>query len=196
MQTDIFMNLKDLCQKAWHRQLLSGFNGNISLRQDDKIYITRSGAAKGYLQAEDVCILNTSGELLSGTKASSESAMHVRIYAKRPDVQAIVHCHPRHLLALEIFLSSKHDDLQSVQELFLKIPVFEAQTLKNTLGFAPDYAPGSEELALAVAQFAQNYDAIWMAQHGLTCLGQNGITALALAEELEHLAAVQLLAKQ
>ncbi len=188
-------SIKKTCYKAWQRQLLSGFNGNVSIRQGHEITITRSGAAKGALRTQDICVLNLQGELLSGAKPSSEASMHVRIYAQRPDVEAIVHCHPRHLLALEIYLSTVHSSLQSLQENFLKIPIFEAQMLKDSLAFAPDFAPGSEELAQTVAECATHHDAIWMAQHGLTCVGKDAVSALALAEELEHLAAVQLLAR-
>ncbi len=186
--------IKKICYRAWQRQLLSGFNGNVSLRQGHEIFITRSGAAKGALGPDDFCVLNLAGELISGQRPSSEASMHVEIYAMRSDVQAIVHCHPRHLLALEIYLSGICTSAPSIQENFLKIPVFEAQMLKDSLAFAPNFAPGSEDLAKAVAQCAKDHDAVWMAQHGLTCVGKDGVMALALAEELEHLAAVQLLA--
>ena len=52
------------------------------------------------------------------------------------------------------------------------------------------FAQGNE----AVAEAAQGKDAVWMAGHGLCCLGRNLGDALCLAEELEHLAALQILA--
>ncbi len=186
-----FEHMRELCQRAWQRHLLSGFNGNVSLRMGENIAITCSGAAKGYLQEKDVCIVDMKGHMVQSfsaqAKASSESAMHVQLYAQRADIHAIVHCHPRHLLALEVKLRTMPE------QQFLDIPVFEAEMLRSRMGFAPNFAPGSAELAEAVAQCGTNYDAIWMAQHGLTCVGKDGIEALALAEELDHLAAVQLL---
>ncbi len=187
----LYAQLCELCRDAWRRNLLSGFNGNVSVRAGEHIAITRSGAAKGYLRERDVCIISATGAMVykaeQGIKASSEGFMHVHVYAQRPDIQAIVHCHPRHLLALQLKLGS------AWKKKFLQIPVFEAGLLRGHLGFVEDFAPGSVELAEAVGQCAVNHDAIWMSRHGITCVGRDCREALALAEELDHLAAIQLL---
>ena len=96
-----------------------------------------------------------------------------------------------HLLALEIKVGLEN---------FLTSPVYEAEMLRNKLVFAPALTPGTKELAQAVAAALMQEgdekcvrEAVWLSRHGLTCFGPNLHTALALAEELEHLAAVQLL---
>ncbi len=189
---DVYAEIRDLARHAWERQLLSGFNGNVSIRVGEHIAITRSGAAKGYLQERDVCILDATGQVIEtldeDVSASSEGFMHVQIYAQRLDVQAIVHCHPRHLLALEMKLGGAE------RTAFLHMPVFEADMLRARLGFVADFSPGTQALAEAVGVCSVRHDAIWMSCHGLTCVGKSGIEALALAEELDHLAATQLLA--
>ena len=80
------------------------------------------------------------------------------------------------------------------QDRFLKLPVFESGVWRARLGDAPAFEPGTRELAEAVGQAARDFEAVWMTRHGLCasapCLGQ----ALTLSEELEHLAAIQLLA--
>ncbi len=188
---DVFAHIRELCHRAWQRNLLSGFNGNVSLRVDDGIAITCSGAAKGYLQEKDVCLLDYAGNVLDsfekGAKPSSEASMHIQLYARRPDITAIVHCHPRHLLALELKLGGAD------KKTFLQIPVFEAEMLSSRMGFVDNFAPGTQELAESVGICGTTNDAIWMAQHGLTCVGKSSTEALGLAEELDHLAAVQLL---
>ncbi len=189
---NIYLEMLNLCQQAWRRGLLSGFNGNISLRVGDFVAMTRSGAAKGYLEKQDICLVDMEGSMVfrahEQVRPSSEGSMHVQLYLRRPDVQAIVHCHPRHLLALEIKLG------MASREEFLHIPVFEADLLRQRMGFVKNFEPGTEALAKSVAACGGGHDAIWMAQHGLTCVGNTGVEALALAEELDHLAAVQLLA--
>ena len=60
-------------------------------------------------------------------------------------------------------------------------------------GFAPALPPGTVELAQAVAQAARTSPAVWMAGHGLCSTGASLAEALCLTEELEHLAAIQLL---
>ena len=110
--------------------------------------------------------------------------MHLAVYAARPRCRAIVHVHPRHLLALS---------LRCPPEAMLRLPLFEADVWRARLGFAPALPPGGAELAQAVGRAAAERPAVWMAGHGLCCAGEDLTGALALAEELEHLAAVQLL---
>lgn len=183
----IFEEMRAVCATAWRRGLLSGFNGNISVRMDSACCVTRGGAAKGDLRPVDVAAVDiATGALLEGSTPSSELSMHLEIYRAREDALAVAHTHPRHLLALE---------LRVPQEKFLDLPLFEADMLRKRLGFAPALPPGTRELALAVARAAETREAVWMSRHGLTCRAADLRTALALSEELDHLAAVQLLAE-
>jgi L-fuculose-phosphate aldolase len=179
------------CRRAWERGLLSGFNGNVSLRLGEECLVTCAGAAKGFLRAEEIVAVRIADGACDAApphRPSSELGMHLALYRARPDAAAIVHAHPGRLLALS---------LRTMEENFLRLPLFEAETLRAGLAFVPALPPGTEELALATAHAAARAEirAIWMQGHGLTCLGGTLTQALALAEELEHLAAVQLLCK-
>ena len=185
-------NFRAVCRDAWKQGLLSGCNGNASQRLGDTtpnlICITRSGASKGRLTAADCCLMDVNtGAAVLGGPASTESGMHLAIYRARPDCSAILHTHPRRLLALSLRLAGRQED-------FLRLPLFEADVWRAKLGFAPALPPGTAELAEAVAQAASGKDAVWMAGHRLCCLGRTLGDALCLAEELEHLAALQILA--
>lgn len=183
---------RSVCRDAWKQGLLSGCNGNASRRfgghAPGLVCVTRSGAAKGRLTAADCCLMDiTTGAAVSGGPASTESGMHLAIYRSRPDCNAILHTHPRRLLALSLRLAGRQED-------FLRLPLFEAEVWRAKLGFSPALPPGTAELADAVALAASSKDAVWMAGHGLCCLGRNLAEALCLTEELEHLAALQILA--
>lgn len=186
-----YLSIRQACRAAWQRGLLSGFNGNVSLRQGSAFHITCSGAAKGFLRPEDVALVSLQtpdhapGQLLEGGRPSSEMPMHLAVYAAAPETCAIVHCHPRHLLALELKVGLED---------FLCLPLFEADMLRARLAVAPALPPGSQALAEAVGEAARHAEAVWMSRHGLTCRAQTLLAAVALAEELDHLAAVQLLA--
>ena len=180
-----------MCRDAWKQGLLSGCNGNASQRLGDTtpnlICITRSGASKGRLTAADCCLMDVNtGAAVLGGPASTESGMHLAIYRNRPDCTAILHTHPRRLLALSLRLAGRQED-------FLRLPLFEAEVWRAKLGFAPALPPGTVELAQAVAQAARTSPAVWMAGHGLCSTGASLAEALCLTEELEHLAAIQLL---
>lgn len=172
---------------AWQRGLLSGFNGNVSLRQGEVCFITQSGAAKGHLLPENVATVRIADGVSLCGQPSSELAMHLEVYRRVPETGAIVHTHPRHLLAL---------DLLEGEEAFLRLPLFEAERMRQRLGFVPALEPGTRALAEAVGREHTRHEAVWLSRHGLSCRGGDLVGALALAEELEHLAAVQLLARQ
>ena len=184
-------NLRSVCRDAWRQGLLSGCNGNASLRlptpHSDTVCLTRSGADKGRLTAEDCCLVSLAdGATLHGGPASTESGMHLAVYRALPDCAAILHTHPRRLLALSLRLGGTMED-------FLNLPLFEAGVWRARLGVAPALPPGTPELAQAVAEAARTSPAVWMAGHGLCSTGASLAEALCLTEELEHLAAIQLL---
>ena len=184
-------NFSSVCRDAWTQGLLSGCNGNASQRLEGAwqglACVTRTGAAKGRLTTADCCLMNIAdGSISLGGPASTESGMHLAVYRARPGCGAILHTHPRRLLALSLRLGD-------LEQKFLRLPLFEADVWRARLGFAPALPPGTTELADAVAQAAKDRPAVWMAGHGLCSTGTTLADALCLTEELEHLATIQLL---
>lgn len=204
---DAVKELIAMGREAWTAGLMAGFNGNISCRVSletrrpqpshcaaeppaegnalaEACLITRSGAAKGRLTKDDFALLDPcSGVLLDGSAASTESAVHLAIYAACPQSRFILHVHPPCLLALSLILEP---------EKRLVLPLPEAAAYRASLGHAPFHPPGSAELAAATAKAAQNHAAVWMERHGLVVHTKDAPGALALAEELEQLAKVHL----
>lgn len=176
--------LREAGERAWTRGLVSGFNGNLSLRRGKTMLITASGCAKGRLtQADIVHVRIADGATLQGGPCSSETPMHLAIYRAVPEARAIVHLHPRNMLALSLMVS---------EDRLLALPLYEASAYRRELAFAPALNPGSQELAQAVGTALAERKAVFMHGHGLTCRGQDVFSALHLAEELEGLAIIQL----
>lgn len=186
--------IRDVCRDAWTQGLLSGCNGNASRRlpapHEGIACLTCTGAAKGRLAPQNCCLVEIeSAAPLHGGPASTESGMHLAIYRAKPQCGAILHTHPRRLLALSLRLEKEEEGLEE----FLRLPLFEADVWRARLGFAPALPPGTKELADAVARASLDHPAVWMAGHGLCSTGATLAEALCLTEELEHLAAIQLL---
>ena len=186
--------IRDVCRDAWTQGLLSGCNGNASRRlpapHEGIACLTCTGAAKGRLAPQNCCLVEiASAAPLYGGPASTESGMHLAIYNAKPQCGAILHTHPRRLLALSLRLEKEGQGLEE----FLRLPLFEADVWRARLGFAPALPPGTKELADAVARASLDHPAVWMAGHGLCSTGATLAEALCLTEELEHLAAIQLL---
>lgn len=133
-----------------------GTSGNLSLRYGDKILITASGASNGKLDDKNLSIIDFEGKVLKGNShASSEKMLHVEIYKKRPEINAIIHVHP-------VYLSSFAAARKS-----LEAPVMAENVIY--FGGIPlaDYAtPSSMELVENTAKFFDKYNAVIMANHG------------------------------
>ncbi|HEV8432932.1 MAG TPA: class II aldolase/adducin family protein [Thermoanaerobaculia bacterium] len=159
--------------------ILTSTDGNLSARlADGGTLITPSGSCKGQLEAEKIVRLFRDGSPRSG-KPSSEIALHQMIYARRPDVQAIVHAHPPYATAY------------AVAGMALDQPILSEAIL--TLGRVPvaSYAmPTAVELARSVEPLVEHHDAVLLRFHGAICFARDIEQAGYLMETLEHVARI------
>jgi len=177
--------LRSAGRDAWHKGLVNGRNGNLSLRQgEERMVITRHGSAMGRLVPGDL----VDGDIGSPSGAgqgniSSEGLMHVEIYRRQPRAGAVLHTHPPSLLALSLLRSGRR---------MLHLPLSEAGALAGEMAVVPAREPGTRDLALAVGRAAEERQAVFIQGHGLVCWGEDVNGALDLTEELEGLARIQL----
>jgi methylthioribulose-1-phosphate dehydratase len=76
-------------------------SGNYSCRLDDGSFaVTVSGRHKGRLTDDDVMRVDAGGISLDGKRPSAETALHLAIYEKFPDVGAVLHSHSPTAVAL------------------------------------------------------------------------------------------------
>jgi L-fuculose-phosphate aldolase len=159
--------------------ILTSTDGNMSALLDDGgTLITPSGSCKGELEPEQLVRLFRDGSPRAG-KPSSEIALHRMIYARRPDVRAIIHAHPPYATAY------------AVAGLALDQPILSEAIL--TLGKVPvaSYAmPTAEELARSVEPLVGQHDAVLMRFHGAVCFAKDIEQAGYLMETLEHVARI------
>ena len=155
--------------------ILTSTDGNLSARLDDGgTLITPSGSCKGELEPDQIVRLFRDGSPRHG-RPSSEIALHQMIYARRPDVRAIIHAHPPYATAY------------AVAGLALDQPILSEAIL--SLGRVPvaSYAmPTAEELARSVEPFVEKHDAVLLRFHGAVCFAQSVEQAGFLMETLEH----------
>ena len=71
------------------RGLVTGTQGNVSVRDGDRILITPTALPYDEMTEEDVVVLGERGR----REPSTEWQVHAKIYAARPEVRAIVHTH-------------------------------------------------------------------------------------------------------
>lgn len=140
-----------------------GFSGNISARCKDKIIITATGTANGYLKEDDFAVIDFLGNVIEGTKKpSSEKMLHAKFYQMRSDVNYIFHVHSPYLTAFAAAgVELDENILPEIVYCFGQIPLAE-------------YAlPGSIELVENTAKYFNEYDVILMANHGVIIGGKD-----------------------
>jgi L-fuculose-phosphate aldolase len=169
----------DICRRVYEKGFVSAYDGNISVITENKtILITRSGVSKGDVKESDIIEINFAGEIVNGRgKISTEYKIHLYAYSRRPDVNAVVHCHPTYATA---FASSGEGLTQ---------PVFPEVIL--TLGKVPlcKYAtPSTDELPLSMEPYIEHSWAFLFQNHGAVTLGKTLRDAYYKMEKLEHAA--------
>jgi L-fuculose-phosphate aldolase len=87
----------DYCRRLQAERLVYYTAGNISARvagEPDLIAMTPTSMPYDALEVEDICIVATNGEVVDACRApTSELPLHTLVYARRPEVGAIVHTH-------------------------------------------------------------------------------------------------------
>lgn len=176
----------EVCRRMYARGLIAGAEGNVSARlENGAILVTPRGAAKGELGPGDLVLLDPQrGHVARSGRASSELGMHLRIYARRTDVRAVVHAHPPVATG---FAVAGEDLLTPV------LPEIILQT--GGVPLIPYATPGTESLADAFEPYLPYHDAFLMANHGATTVGPTLGIAYQRLEALEHAARTLLAAR-
>ncbi len=166
--------------------LNQGTSGNISARIGEVMLITPSAVPYDAMRPEMLTQMPLGGEYgaWSGShKPSSEWRFHLDIMRARPDIGAIVHCHPTYCAALAMLQ-------KPILAAHYMIALFGGPSVRCTA-----YAPyGTKELSeLAVAGIDGRY-AVLLGNHGAIAAGATLAQAMHRMQELETLAKMYYLA--
>jgi L-fuculose-phosphate aldolase len=187
------MNEKDLraaivaqCQAMNAAGLNQGTAGNISARVDDAMLITPSAIPYDMMRPAMLARMPLGGDYgaWSGPRPpSTEWRFHLDIMRARPDVGAIVHCHPVHATALSML----HKPIPAAHYM---IAAFGGPTVRCTA-----YAPyGTRELSELAVAGLEARNGVLLGNHGMIVVGETLTQAMWRASELETLARMYILA--
>jgi len=166
---------------CYQKGYIVGADGNLSARmRDGTLLVTPTGAMKGFLEPQHIAHVDADGKAIgNGPRASSEIAIHVVSYKERPDVEAVVHTHPPHAVAL------------SIAGVDMQLPVIPEVIV--TIGGTPTtpYAtPGTQELPESIRAVVRCSDTLIMKNHGAVTLGSNLMDAFKKLDMVEHTAKI------
>ena len=170
---------------AYQKGFIVGADGNISARMGDgTILITPAGAMKGFLSPQHLAHIDLGGKVLdNGPKCSTEVGIHLVAYRERPEMRAVLHCHPPHAVALTI----AGIDMQTpiIPEIIVTI---------GGIPTAPYGTPGTDELPESIREIVRCSDTLVMQNHGSVTIGTNLLDAFKKLDMLEHTAKILWLA--
>ena len=173
----------DVSNEIYEKGLVSGKSGNISKRIKssigDIVAITPTLTSLSGLKQEDIVLLDMQGNILTNGTPSSEVNMHLEIYKKRQDVNAIVHTHSTYATGFA-FSNKRLKRLEGFGE------------IKNPYLHYIEYEkPGSDELAKNASDNISDEDVLILKNHGVICIGDNLKEAKLLAVFVEETAKTQ-----
>jgi len=175
-------------RSIFERGLTHGSTGNISVRCGDGWLLTPTGTSLGSLDPARLSRVDAQGSLTSGDAPTKERLLHLALYAERPRVNAVVHLHSTHSVALSLLVGLNPDDL---------LPPLTAYYVMRigALPLVPYFAPGDAKLADAVRVVARKHHAMLLANHGPVVGGTSLSAASDAIEELEATARLYLLVR-
>jgi L-ribulose-5-phosphate 4-epimerase len=184
-ETDVTLRLAEAIRMLEWAELID-HSGHASARRDEKSFFINSGASvRSALTEGDIVAVDLDGKLVEGTaKPPLELYIHAEVYRVRPDVNAVIHTHPRWSTALTM-TGQAYRPVYAQGVLLGDIPVMDSPLSVNTRALG-------EQLASTLA----GAQAVLLKSHGAVIVGSDVIEAFVLATYLEENARRQHMALQ
>ena len=166
-----------VCRRLAELGMANANGGNVSIRlADDKFLATPTGICLRDVTADDLVTVDAMGTKLHGPgKPTMEVKSHLSLYEQRPDLGAVIHCHPPGAIAWA--LASRLPPLEAFCEgYFLVGKVALIEPYQTPL-----------ELPAVIKKQANSANGFLLVNHGLMMGGADLRTALLRVEDYELL---------
>lgn len=161
------------------------FNGHFSARLPEGGICINSGASvRSALTTDQFVVTSADGEFSEDvSRPPMELPLHVAIYRARPDVKAVVHCHPKWSTLLSS-TGTPYEVVFAQGALLGNVPIYSSPRSVN-----------NPETASDIAKLLENGTAAMMKSHGSVIAAGSVVEATVLAIYLELNAERQIAAK-
>lgn len=168
------------------RSLTHGSTGNISVRVDDRIFVTPTGSSLGTVLPDELSVIDLEGKHVDGAKPSKESFLHAAVLRARPSATAVVHTHSTYSAAVSCLADVNPDDALPPLTAYFAMRI-------GRLPLLPYHAPGDDRLGPLAEITARDNVAMLLSNHGPVVAGTSMFGAMDALEELEETAKLHLL---
>jgi len=168
-----------VCSRLSELLFVTSHGGNLALKlEPELILITPTKLNKGAIGAKDLVFINREGEKVWGERSpTGETPMYLSFFRERPDIDAVIHCHPPFTNAFAVTKGRN----------WLMRPVFPETSIEvGPVPVVPYGEPLTQNLADNFLPFIKKYNAFLIENHGLVIMSGEGISrAMQLIEILE-----------
>ncbi len=158
-----------------NRSFVCGPVGNISVRVDkDKFLVTTHNAYLGYLEEDEIVLIDKSGNVLdkNDSKPTSELALHLGAY-KFEEVNAVIHAHPA-------FTTAFYSNFKN-----LEINNFEARLYLSNITALEQDGPIVTNVK-PVLKALETSNIVVLKRHGIVSIGSDFKQAFSLTQMLDE----------
>ena len=165
----------------FQRNLVTGSTGNISFRDKDIIYVSKSGSCFGRLDENSFAKISISGDILEG-KPSKEWPMHLKLYQVNDECKAVIHTH-----SFNSTLISCVKGIEDRSDLLFKYTPYLMMQTEGKIGVVEFEKPGSKELFEQFYKVADpKLNTYILKNHGIFVSGTDILKAFYICEEFEQ----------
>lgn len=177
----------EIGRRVYNKGFAAANDGNISYRVgENEVLCSPTMICKGFMKHEDICMVDLKGNQLAGIKKrTSEILLHLAIMEHRPDVKAVVHCHPPHATAFAV-----------AREAIPQCVLPEIEVFMGEVPLAPYETPGGQEFANTVVPFLKSTNTIILTNHGTVSFGKTLEEAYWKTEILDAYCRILILSKE
>jgi len=164
------------CIRMLERSGIMDYNGHASTRLGDgRMLINIGSCQRSRLTADDLCVIDFDGNVIEGNgKPPLEFHLHAGVYKARPDVDAVIHCHPSWSTILST-AGQKYLPVYAQGSLVYPLPVLDSpDSINNTV------------MAKRLTDALGDRPAALMKAHGAVTTGKTIVDAFVLLNYLEE----------
>lgn len=160
---------------------VKAYDGNLSVRtKKNYILSTASKTNKSIIKPADLVKCDLKGKKLSGKRQlSTELKLHLYIYSKRKDVNAVIHTHPIYITSYAA--AGKKLPANILPEVYMQF---------GSIPLAPYAAPSTDEVPASIEPYVMECNAVILSNHGLVAFGKTLEDAYYITQKLEQYAQI------
>jgi ribulose-5-phosphate 4-epimerase/fuculose-1-phosphate aldolase len=153
----------------------------MSVRLDDGFLFTPTNSCLGFLDADRLSKLDSSGKHISGEAPTKELPLHLGFYERRPASRAVVHLHSTYATALSCLFDVDPKNAIPPVTPYVVMRVGQVPVIPYT-------RPGSPDVKPMIDALAADHPAVLLENHGPVVAGASLDAAIFAIEELEEAA--------